>query len=151
MTDAAQQMREGGCRCDKIRFRVPWPPLMTMACHCTGCRHMTGGPYSLSAMFAGDSFDVTAGEPVIGGLRGGEVDHMFCPDCMSWVFTRVMGGAFINLRSPMLDDTSGTQPFIESYTSEKLDWVTTPAQHSFEKFPELDDYTKAMTEFGSRA
>ncbi len=110
---------------------------------------MTGAPYSLSAMFAGETFEVIAGEPVVGGMRGGEIDHMFCPNCMSWVFTRVMDGAFINLRSTMMDDTSGTKPFVETCTSEKLDWVTTPAQHSFEKFPEMDAFTKLMEDYAA--
>jgi hypothetical protein len=124
--------------------------MLTMACHCTGCQHMTGGPYSLSAMVASDNFELLSGDPVVGGLKGGEIDHMVCPDCMSWVFTKVMDGAFINLRSPMLDDTTGTAPFIESYTSEKLDWVTTPAQHSFGKFPEMDEYLKLISAFAEQ-
>ena len=105
---------------------------------------MTGGPYSLSAMVAGDVFEVTKGEPVVGGLKGDEIDHMFCPDCMSWVFTRVMDGAFINMRAPMLDDTSGTAPFIQSYTSEKLDWVELDTPHSYETFPEMEEYLAAV-------
>jgi len=111
---------------------------------------MTGGPYSLSAMVAGDAFEVTKGEPVIGGLKGDEIDHMFCPDCMSWVFTRVMEGAFINLRSSMLDDTAGTEPFIQSYTCEKLDWVKLDTPHSYERFPEMDDYMAAVEEFAGQ-
>lgn len=111
---------------------------------------MTGGPYSLSAMVAGDGFEVAKGQPIVGGLKGDEIDHMFCPNCMSWVFTRVMDGAFINVRSPMLDDTSGTEPFVESYTSEKLDWVELKTPHSFEKFPEMDDYTAIIGEFAGR-
>ena len=124
--------------------------MITMACHCTGCQKMTGGPYSLSAMIAGDAFEVTKGQPVVGGLKGDEIDHMFCPNCMSWVFTRVMDGAFINVRSPMLDDTSDTEPYVESYTSEKLDWVKLETPHSFEKFPELDDYTAIIQAYAAR-
>lgn len=84
---------------------------------------------------------------MVGGLRGDEIDHMFCSHCMSWVYTRVMDGTFINLRSTMLDDTSETAPFVESYTSEKLDWVPSCAPHSFEKFPELEAYMQLITEF----
>ena len=29
---------------------------------------------------------------------------------------------------------------IETYTSEKLAWATTPAVHCFEKFPAFDEY-----------
>ncbi|MCG6857018.1 MAG: aldehyde-activating protein, partial [Salaquimonas sp.] len=31
-------------------------------------------------------------------------------------------------------------PFIETYTSEKLPWATTPAVHSFEKFPAFEEF-----------
>jgi len=150
MADPATH-RDGGCRCGKLRFRTPWPPMLTMACHCTGCQKMTGGPYSVSAMVTGDAFEVTAGKPVIGGLKGDEIDHMFCPDCMSWVFTRVMDGAFINMRATMLDDTSGTEPFIQSYTCEKLTWVELNTPHSYEKFPEMDEYTAAVESFAARS
>ena len=111
---------------------------------------MTGGPYSLSAMVAGDAFEITKGEPVVGGLKGDEVDHMFCPHCMSWVFTRVMEGAFINMRATMLDDTSETEPFIQSYTCEKLDWVQLETPHSYETFPEMEDYLAAVEAFAAR-
>jgi len=40
----------------------------------------------------------------------------------------------------MLDDVSWFAPFIETMTSEKLPWATTPAVHSFEKWPALDAY-----------
>ena len=46
------------------------PPLLTMACHCTGCQRMTGSAFSLSAAFPSDGFTVTQGDPVIGGLHG---------------------------------------------------------------------------------
>ena len=125
--------------------------MLTMACHCTGCQRMTGGPYSLSAMVAADKFTLMCGNPVEGGLKGSEIDHMFCPQCMSWVFTRVMDGALINLRSPMLDDTAGTEPFIETFTSEKLPWVTTPATFSYDKFPDMDQYTEVMKAYAKQA
>ena len=131
--------QEGGCRCGQVRIKVTAPPILTMACHCTGCQRMTGSAFSLSAAYPGKDFTVTAGEPVIGGLHGAS-RHYFCPRCMSWMFTRPDGFDFVNIRATMLDDARGFSPFIETYTSEKLPWVTTPASHSFEKFPALEDY-----------
>ena len=27
-----------GCRCDRLRMRISEAPIVTMACHCTGCQ-----------------------------------------------------------------------------------------------------------------
>ena len=62
---------EGQCRCGQVRFTVAGAPLVTMACHCTGCQRMTGSAFSLSSLYPAIMFEVTAGEPVLGGLRGG--------------------------------------------------------------------------------
>jgi hypothetical protein len=139
--DDANVAREGGCRCGRIRFRITAPPLLTMACHCTGCQRMTGSAFSLSAAIPSGGFAVTTGEPVIGGLHGDDVHHWFCGWCMSWLFTRAEGlDWFVNVRTTMLDDASGLDPFIETYTSEKLPWATTPAKHAFAQFPAMEEY-----------
>ncbi|MDO8379345.1 GFA family protein [Phenylobacterium sp.] len=131
---------EGGCRCGQVRFRVSAPPILTMACHCTGCQRMTSSAFSLSAAIPSEGFTVTAGEPVIGGLHGAN-SHYFCPHCMSWMFTRPEGmDWFVNLRPTMLDDATWFVPFIETCTSEKLPWATTPAVHSFPTFPDFEAY-----------
>ena len=78
---------EGGCRCGRVRLKINAAPLLTMACHCTGCQKMTGSAYSLSAAIPSEGFEVTKGEPVIGGLHGLS-RHYFCPYCRSWMFTR---------------------------------------------------------------
>lgn len=132
--------REGGCRCGQVRFLISAPPIITMACHCTGCQRMTGSAYSLTVMIPSQGFSVMKGEPVIGGLHG-PTRHYFCPYCMSWLFTRPEGfDAFVNVRATMLDDPRDFVPFVETMTSEKLPWATTPAVHSFEKFPPIDRY-----------
>ncbi|TMJ34620.1 MAG: aldehyde-activating protein, partial [Alphaproteobacteria bacterium] len=39
---------EGGCLCGRIRFRITAPPLLTMACHCSGCQKLSASAYSLT-------------------------------------------------------------------------------------------------------
>lgn len=136
---------EGGCRCGRVRLKISAPPMITMACHCTGCQRMTASAFSLSAMIPAAGFEITSGEPVIGGLHGEDSRHFFCPHCMSWMFTRIPRvDAFVNVRATLLDDTAWAEPFLETYTSEKLPWATTPAKHSFETFPEMTDYAGLM-------
>lgn len=103
--------------------------------------------FSLTLTIPSSGFEVTAGEPVIGGLHG-PTRHYFCPHCLSWVFTRPEGfDEFVNLRATTLDDHPWFVPFIEVWTQEKLPWAQTPAIHSFAIEPALDDYFKLAEEF----
>jgi hypothetical protein len=145
------ELIEGRCRCGEIRFAVDGPPLVTMACHCTGCQRMTASAFSLSSLHLGKAFRLLAGEPVLGGLRA-ETRHFFCPSCMSWLFTRPEGmDAFVNVRSTLLDNAAVYTPFVETFTNEKLPWAQTGAVHSFERFPEEADFPTLLAEFAERS
>ncbi|MGB3200826.1 MAG: GFA family protein [Nodosilinea sp.] len=112
-----------------------------------GCQQMTASAFSLSTLYPSSGFNVTQGEPAIGGLHGA-TRHYFCAHCMSWLFTRPEGmDDFVNVRSTMLEDAQSYRPFIETYTDEKLPWATTPAVHSYEKFPQPADFPALLGEF----
>jgi hypothetical protein len=143
------QIREGECRCGSVRFRAEGEPLVTMACHCTGCQRMTASAFSLSALYAATAFEVIAGEPVIGGLHGA-TRHFFCPSCMSWLFTRPEGmDDLVNVRSTMFGDAGDLAPFVETWTQEKLAFAETGASHSFETFPPMEDYPALLGEYAA--
>ncbi|WAS94262.1 GFA family protein [Nannocystis punicea] len=140
----------GGCRCDRVRFRVTTPPLITMACHCRGCQRMSASAFSLSLLMLSAGFELTAGEPVIGGLHGPN-RHFHCPHCKSWMFGRPDGmDHLVVIRPTMLDDHAWFAPFIETATAEKLPWVTTPAKHSFPDLPPPEQYGPLMADFAAR-
>ncbi len=125
------------------------PPLLTMACHCTGCQRMSASAFSLSMAIPVGGFAVTEGEPVIGGLHG-DAHHFFCDWCKSWMFTRMEGlDDFVNLRVPVLDAPGWVAPFVETYTSEKFSWAETGARHSFPKFPAMEDYGRLIEAFAA--
>lgn len=147
---AAKGGVSGACRCGRVTFRVTAPPIMTAACHCRGCQAMTGSAFSLSAMIPADGFQVTAGQPVIAGLKGPVQHHHFCPDCMTWMFTRIAGvDAFVNIRPTLLEDGRWCVPFIETMTRDRLPWVQTPARHAFDGFPPTESYPALMAEFAA--
>ena len=84
------------------------------------------------------------------GLHG-EAHHHHCPHCKSWMFTRTDGmDFFVNVRPTLLDDPSWYVPFAETQTAEKLPWATTPAVHSYERFPPMEAYGGLMKEFAER-
>ena len=141
---------EGGCRCGKIRFRIVTAPLLTMACHCTGCQHMSASAFSTTVVVATDGFELIRGDPVIGGLHGEQVRHHHCDWCKSWVFTRIVPErGFVNVRAGALDDPSWFAPFVEAYTSEALPWANTGARHSYLQFPAMEQYGPLVAEFGA--
>ena len=101
----------GSCRCGRTRLEVTAPALITSACHCDGCRKMTSSAFSLSAMVPAEAFTVIEGEPVKGGARGPQLDHYFCPHCMSWMFTRIAGmDSLVNVRASLFDTPDWTTP-----------------------------------------
>ena len=145
----SEHTHDGGCRCGQLRFRMTPPALFTAACHCRGCQRMSGGPYSLTVAVPVDQFEVTRGEPVIGGLHGADIAHFHCAHCLSWVFTRPTGMDFVNIRTPMLDDPSGFTPFLETCTKDRLDGVTTTVPHSYDGFPPMEDFGDLLAAYAA--
>ena len=144
---------DGGCLCGHVRFRISAAPLLSLACHCAGCQRLTASAFSMSLAIPADALELTQGATVIGGLQGPHRQE-YCPQCKSWMFTRPQGLDFmVNARATMLDEHGWFEPFVETYTSEKLPWVRTPARHSFATFPEeggFDPLIEAFAREGAR-
>jgi hypothetical protein len=146
VTEAAHP---GQCRCGAIRLEASGAPLITMACHCTGCQRMTGGAYSVSSFYAADRFRLTAGATVRGGLKTGP-DHEFCPECMSWMFTTAKEiEGFVNVRSTMFDDASVHRPYVEMFKAEALPGATSGAVRSYEGFPQDNEFPALIADYAN--
>ncbi|MEO0982870.1 MAG: GFA family protein [Pseudomonadota bacterium] len=137
------------CICGQVQMRVTKPPLVSMACHCTGCQKLTSGPYSISFLVPSDGFEVTRGEPVTGGLHR-EHKQYYCPHCKGWVFTRPAGMDFVNFRPTLLEDASWVRPFVDIAAAEKLPGVESGAEMSFDGFPGPEDFPPIMAAFSER-
>ena len=141
---------DGACRCGRVKIRISAPPLITMACHCTGCQRMTASAFSLSIAVPAAGFEVERGEPEIGGLHGAS-RHFHCPYCKSWLFTRPEGlDDMVNVRATMLDDHGWFAPYAETWRSEGLPWANTGAVHSFPTMPEMAVFPRLVAEFAER-
>jgi hypothetical protein len=144
----SEEAHQGGCRCGGVRFAVHGAPILTFACHCTGCQRMTGSAYSLSSLYPAERFEVLEGDTVLGGLKGPSKQH-FCPSCMSWLFTVPEGfDAFVNIRSPMLDDVAGHRPFVDMWRSEGPEWGESGAERRFDKIPEEHEFAELTAAYG---
>ena len=141
---------DGGCLCGQVRFRISAPPIMTFACHCRGCQHLTGSAFSLSIAAPTAAFQITAGQPVIGALHGPS-HYWYCPHCMNWLYTEPDGmDWFVNVRATLLDDPYWFSPFVETKTSEKLPWVTIPARYSYPEWPPNDVFEGIAKDYAAQ-
>jgi hypothetical protein len=141
--------REGGCMCGRVRVRVTAAPILTLACHCTGCQKLSASAFSLTAMFPAAAFEVISGETQIGALHG-QTPYHFCSHCLNWLFT-APAAPFVMARPAMFDAPDWSTPFVETYVSEKLSWASTPAQHSFAQFPTEDQYGPILAAYAACA
>ena len=135
------------CSCGQIKMRITQPPMVSMACHCRACQRLTGGAYSLTLLIPIEGFEVTEGEPVVGGLHRAELQHSFCPHCKNWLFTRPQGMPFVNFRPTMLEDASWVQPYVDTGVADKLPGVVSGAKHAFDDYPPPDRYDDLMEGF----
>jgi hypothetical protein len=141
------EARQGGCRCGAVRFEVAGPPLLTLACHCTGCQHMTASAFSLSEGYGASSFKIVQGDTVIGGIHGASRHH-HCDYCKSWLFTEPEGvEGYLNIRSTTFDQPLGDKPYVEVFVSEALPWATIGSKHAYDRLPDLDKWPELINEY----
>jgi hypothetical protein len=144
------EVRQGGCRCGKVRFEVGGEPLLTMACHCTGCQRMTASAFSLSEGYPADAFRLTAGETVVGGIHGPSRHH-HCDHCKSWLYTEPEGvDGFVNVRATMFDEPRTERPFVEVYVGEALPWAVIGSPKSYDALPAMDEWPQLIEQFAGR-
>lgn len=138
------------CLCGRVKMRITAPPLMSAACHCTGCQKLTGGAYSLSLMLPESGFEVLEGETVLGGQHRAESRHHYCAHCKSWLYTT---GDFlpgmVNFRPTMLEDAGWVVPFVDMMVAEKLPGVVTGASRSYPGWPPPEEYGALMEAFAN--
>lgn len=134
--------------CGQCRVRISIAPIVTMACHCKGCQKLSGSAFSLTVMVSADGFELLGGETRVGALHGDNA-YRYCANCLNWLYTALASAPFVNVRPMMFDVPEWSVPFVESFVSEKLPWATTPARHSFAKFPEPHEYGPLMAEYAA--
>jgi len=122
-------VREGGCSCGEIRYRLTSDPLFTHCCHCLNCQRQTGSAFVINVLIETDRVELLAGEPqpVDVPRGGGKKQRIFrCPTCQVALFSRYTLAGIRFVRAGTLDDPSSVSPDVHIYTRSKLSWVALP-------------------------
>ena len=130
-------VREGGCACGEVRYRLTDDPLIVHCCHCLNCQRQTGSAFVINALIEKDRLVLLSGEPQrVDVARDEGVQPIYrCPTCQIALFSEYGRPWLWFVRAGTLDEPGSVAPDVHIFTRSKLDWVTLPdATPAFEEF-----------------
>jgi hypothetical protein len=124
-------MREGGCACAAVRYRLTEEPLIVHACHCRDCQRLTGAPFVLNLWIERKNVLPSGAAPQIAQLKAGSGaghDVAFCGQCSTALWSRYHAapGDTLHVRGATLDDPAAFAPDVHIFTRSKLPWLELP-------------------------
>jgi hypothetical protein len=131
-------VREGGCSCDAVRYRLSSEPLITHCCHCLNCQRQTGSAFVINLLIEADRVELLSGDPkpVDVPRDHGDAQRIFrCHTCQVAVYSQYTRPTVLFVRAGTLDEPSSIEPDVHIFTRSKLPWVTLPeGAKAFEEF-----------------
>jgi hypothetical protein len=125
------EVREGGCGCGQVRYRIAGEPMMVHNCHCRLCQRQTGSTSVVNAFFEGDRVTLLQGELTEHEVEAGSGrPHTICrcKGCGTalWSFYGRLGRLSYGVRAGTLDDPDSVTPDVVIFTEAKMPWVALP-------------------------
>ena len=135
-----ETIREGGCGCGHVRYRITSDPIFVNNCHCSQCQHQTGSTSVVNAFIEGDRVELMAGElteHTVTAGSGGPHTICRCSQCGAalWSFYPRLRRLGLGLRVGTLDNPGSVTPDAVIFVSEKMPWVALP-----EGIPHFETY-----------
>jgi len=134
---------EGGCSCNKLRFRMNTEPLIVHACHCRQCQRITGSAFVMNAVIEKSEVKILSGDTADCHFPGTSHTAFFCPECGTYVWSQYVDGHLapcLFIRAGTLDEPDHFPPDVHIYTSSKQPWVLIPQETPrFEEFYGISD------------
>jgi hypothetical protein len=138
-----EQVREGGCGCGAVRYRVAGEPIFANNCHCRLCQQQTGAASAVNAFFESERVALLSGtleRAAVKAGSGGDQIICSCARCHGavWSYYPMLGEGATAIRVGTLDDPGAVRPDAVIYTASALPWVKLP-----EGVPAFEGFYKA--------
>ena len=135
-------IREGGCLCGAVRFKIEGDPMISGACYCRDCQYVSGGGAAYGLMYPAPAVTITTGETrthTIKAESGADVFREFCPRCgVHLISHNSAHPQFRTVKIGTLDDPSSFQSQGNIWTSSAQPWHRIETDlPSHEKNPEF--------------
>lgn len=133
-------MRNGGCQCERVRYRCPDNPAALYVCHCTNCRAQSASAFGISYIIASSGLEITQGAPAFWEWdtdSGRRSRGAFCPDCGTRLWHQGIEGGELSVKGGSLDEPVDLSKAEHIWVSSKLPGVVIPdAARQFPGEPE---------------
>lgn len=145
----AETLREGGCGCGHVRYRLRGEPIMVHNCHCRLCQQQTGSTSVVNAFVETDHIELLQGDlqdHVVPGGSGNAHTIRRCSQCgvALWSHYARLGTLGAGLRTGTLDDPDSVTPDVVIFTESKMPWV--PLPEGIPAFAQYYDFREVLSE-----
>jgi len=122
---------EGGCACDRVRYRLTAPPLGVYLCHCTDCQTITTSAFVEGAPVRAETLEILKGElkewERIHTTSGARPKQYSCAHCGVRLYSTTDKSPHTRtLRIGTLDDTSWLVPTGSIWMQSAQSWFVPP-------------------------
>lgn len=138
-------IREGGCACGAVRYRMLRDPMIVHCCHCTSCQRETGSAFAINALVELSQVEFGGSEPEhiqTPSDSGAGQGILRCPKCHVAVasFYVAAGPKVAFVRVGTLDDARSVAPDVHIYIRSKLPWIRLPkAARAFDELYPINE------------
>lgn len=142
MTDI---VREGGCACGELRYRMMGEPIYVNNCHCRQCQQQTGSTSVVNAFTETENFEILSGsitQHVVKAGSGGPHTIHRCATSGTAIFSHYprAGKYGVGIRVGTLDKPDSLTPDAVIFAAERMPWVALP-----EGIPHFETYYDQST------
>jgi hypothetical protein len=119
------KVREGGCLCGAVRYRLVGEPVVTFYCHCRMCQRAAGAPVVAWATVRAAALAWTGAEPRR-HRSSAKAERLFCADCGTPLAAQTLAEPdLLDLAVATLDDPADAPPERHDWESSRLPWFDT--------------------------
>jgi hypothetical protein len=116
---------EGGCLCEKVRYKSTAKPLATVHCYCSDCRKIGGTGHATHTVIPNDAFtfsgEISEYERIADS--GNRIVRRLCPHCASAIFhTREGLEGMTVIRTSSMDEPELVKPDRAIFTDSAVSW-----------------------------
>jgi hypothetical protein len=114
-------IREGGCLCGAVRFKVEGEPINVRICHCRKCQKAMGSPFFARALFEQSALTVEGETASYASSEA--IDRVFCKGCGTRLFAWRKKAGTAGIALAAFDDRHAFAPTEHIWVTEKMNWV----------------------------
>jgi hypothetical protein len=124
MSEVGQGGWDGSCLCGRVKYQIDVAPRVTVACHCSMCRKLTGSAFGTWSLVPKESFRFRSGQELVTEVASSEHgQRLFCRQCGATLGSLTSRRpAFMHVAAGTFDGAPPLRIALHAYTASKASW-----------------------------